>query len=104
MRQKQAIDSGSLVNRILGNNSTKPVAGEYATVLCYTDRYAYKVISVDPDGKGCLLQDVKHPNNPPMCLRYKYNAWRVMYNDGRRTGDRISIVFGVNDPYFDPHF
>jgi hypothetical protein len=48
--------TGSLINWMMGNNKTLPVAGKGATVLSWTDRHAYQVMSVSADFKTVILQ------------------------------------------------
>ena len=50
------LTTGSLVNYVQGNNQTRPVAGEGATLLLWSDRHAYKVISVSDDGLKATIQ------------------------------------------------
>ena len=44
------------MNQIMGNNSTEPKVGDYATILMYSDRYPYEVIAAS-DGK-CTLRSM----------------------------------------------
>jgi hypothetical protein len=48
--------TGSLTNYLMGNNSSVPEIGKGATVLHWTDRHAYEVISVSKDRKKCTIQ------------------------------------------------
>ena len=50
--------AGGFINQMMGNNSTEPVVGEGATILSYSDRHAYEVISVSDDGKSCVIREV----------------------------------------------
>lgn len=47
---------GSLINQIMGNNSTEPVVGQWVTILHYTDRTVAKVAEVSKDGKTVKIQ------------------------------------------------
>lgn len=49
-------EAGSLQNLLMGNNSTVPVVCKGATLLCWTDRHAYEVMSVSKDGKRIVMQ------------------------------------------------
>lgn len=40
----------------MGNNDSRPEVGKGATVMHWTDRSAYEVIEVSPDGLSCTLQ------------------------------------------------
>jgi hypothetical protein len=55
MVQKQKVGgSGSFVNQMMGNNSTEPKAGEFATIMHYTDRSVVLVKEVKPNGNVVL--------------------------------------------------
>lgn len=48
--------TGSLMNYLMGNNSTLPQVGKGCTLLSWTDRHAYEVMSVSEDGKRVVIQ------------------------------------------------
>jgi len=48
--------AGGFINQMMGNNSTTPVVGEGATILMYSDRDAYEVISVSDNGNQCVIR------------------------------------------------
>lgn len=48
--------AGSFSNQMMGNNSTEPKVGEGATVLLYSDRHCYEVVSVSEDGNTAVLE------------------------------------------------
>ena len=50
--------AGGLINQLMGNNSSVPVVGEGATILQYSDRSAYEVISVADDKNSCVIRKV----------------------------------------------
>jgi hypothetical protein len=50
--------AGSLQNQLQGNNSTIPKVGEGATMLYYSDREAYEVISVSEDNTKCTIREL----------------------------------------------
>lgn len=74
-----AKEYGSLNNMILGNNAkrkdNKPVVGEGATILYWTDRHAYDVTWVSEDGKKCRLESEEHRT---MELEFRYGKWKVV--------------------------
>ena len=48
--------AGGFLNQMMGNNSTTPKVGEGATILMYSDRYAYEVIEVSDCGNTCVIR------------------------------------------------
>ena len=103
--------TNSVMNYLMGNNQTEPVAGQGATVLMWTDRYAYEVMKVSADKKKAILQqylpertdnhgmsdtqDYKYEklNGVDKYVVYKWNAWRW---------EESKIVFtpaGISLPY-----
>lgn len=55
--QKRKIGvAGSFQNQMMGNNATTPKVGEGATLLSYSDRHAYEVISVSDNGNSCVIR------------------------------------------------
>jgi hypothetical protein len=57
-KQTQQIGKqGSLINQMIGNNSTIPIIGKGATMLHYSDRTPYEVIEVSEDGKSCVIEE-----------------------------------------------
>lgn len=56
MKQTSKISNGgNLMNRLMGNNSTTPKEGEYATILYYSDRSVVKVVQVSLDGLQAVV-------------------------------------------------
>jgi len=53
---KLGTETGSLFNHLMSNNESKPVVGQGATILHWTDRSAYEVIEVSNGGKECKIQ------------------------------------------------
>ena len=51
--------AGGFINQMMGNNSTEPKVGEGATILHYSDRTPYEVISVSEDGLSCVIRELK---------------------------------------------
>jgi len=57
MKQSRKVGvAGGFINQMMGNNSTVPVLGEGATILHYSDRSAYEVISVSDDSTKCTIR------------------------------------------------
>lgn len=92
MKQKVKLDSnvGSLVNYLMGNNSTLPVEGQGATILHYTDRSACEVLSVSKDGRTVVLEgyDAIRTDNNGMSdsQDYEYrlngNQFKIIWRNG----------------------
>ena len=124
-------ETASLVNFMLNNPKFhKPEVGEDVTELLWTDRSAWRVTAVDPDGKGCTITEYNakwigkgygdetyqyddENGNPllgdrTMHIRYKYKAWRVVSDYcGMKTSSRgwkINLAWGIRDEYRDPSF
>lgn len=55
-QSKTSSKSGSLVNWLMGNNSTIPKVNEGATICLWSDRHAYEVIWVNEDNTQCKIQ------------------------------------------------
>jgi hypothetical protein len=86
--------SGSFFNYLMSNNSSIPVAGEYATIMHYTDRSVVKVHSVSDCGKKVVLEtlhtiadksqecDMGHqnwihqPTGQFWSIEYRNNGWK----------------------------
>jgi hypothetical protein len=50
--------AGGFMNQLMGNNQSIPVIGEGATILHYSDRSAYEVIEVSPNGHSCVIRSM----------------------------------------------
>ncbi len=48
--------AGGFINQMMGNNESIPVVGKGATILSYSDRHAYEVISVNEDSSKCVIR------------------------------------------------
>jgi hypothetical protein len=60
LRQKTKVGvDGSLMNQLMGNNSTLPKVGEGATIMYYSDRDAYQVTWVSDCGTKCHINRAK---------------------------------------------
>ena len=96
MKQVKKLNAGgSLINNIMANNSTIPVVGKGATILSYSDRHAYEVISVNKKGDKCFIQEYdakridkngmsesqeyeyKKLINDPIEVVFRYGKWRI---------------------------
>lgn len=86
--------TGSFVNYLMGNNSSIPVVGEWATICHYSDREVAKVTEVSKDGKRVVIQkyDTRgvgenlcmghqswehYPSENFQTLVYRHGAWRI---------------------------
>ena len=114
--------SGSFFNYLMSNNSSVPVAGEYATFMHYTDRSVHLVKDVSKCGKIVTMiycqtkgignqmgeQKWEHiPTDQIFTLKWRYGAWyRVSYSnwDGKITYDKVRVLFGVDNYYYDWSF
>lgn len=86
--------TGSFVNYLMGNNSSIPVVGEWATICLYSDRQVAKVTDVSKDGKRVVIQNYHtrgagkdlcmghqswehYPSDHFETLIYRQGAWRI---------------------------
>lgn len=110
-------EGGSLQNRILEAQITKPVVGEGATRFGYSDRYAYFVTWVSDSGKECKIKRAKtkclsyydgeysvefDENGQESTLYYRWGAWRTKLKCGEYS--LCDIAFGYAREYQDPSF
>lgn len=51
--------AGSFINQMYGNNATTPKAGEFATIMHYTDRSVVKVVEVSQDGMTVKIEHMQ---------------------------------------------
>lgn len=66
--------TGSFINYLMGNNTTLPEVGKGATILLWTDRHAYEVMSIEGD-KVTLQQYLPEridSNGMSETQKYKY--------------------------------
>ena len=116
--------AGSFFNQLMSNNCTIPEVGKGATQMHYTDRTCYEVVNVSEDGKGATLEvldavadtskycEIGHQNwilNPTgrfVEIRWRHGAWKVKttLHDGSTSWDKIRIIFGCKDYYYDWSF
>lgn len=66
--------AGSFQNQMMGNNSSRPIVGKGATILMYSDRYAYQVTWVSDCGTKCRINkaDMKYIGTSYGDERYEY--------------------------------
>ena len=94
-QQLKLKDTGSLTNLIFGNNSTIPVVGKGATLIYWSDRHAYEVMSVSDDLKTVVLQQYipervdklgmsdsqqykyEKLDGNNITIRYQHGAWKI---------------------------
>lgn len=75
-QQKQKVGvSGSLINQLMGNNSTLPEVGKGATQLHYTDRTCYEVIEVSEDKTWAKLQRLEAKADPSKNNEMGHQNW-----------------------------
>lgn len=101
----------------LTEEHAKPIVGEGATYLSYTDRHAYTITAVDPKGKWFDMTRDKaeradshgmsesqdytfttNPNAKPIRVRMSKKGWRI----GGMKGNKVLV--GVRDEYYDYSF
>lgn len=121
-------DTGSLTNAMMSAASVAPQVGKGATLLSWTDRYAYFVNSVSADGKTCVIERaiaIREDNNgmsdaqsyrykrheagdtTPITLRFRHGKWRqqsICAYTGATKYRPINICFGTMREYYDFSF
>jgi len=85
---------GNLINRILEDNKTQPVAGMGCTLLYWSDRRPDKVAKIISPKR--IVLESGH-----ICTKRQNGAWRLV---GETMRGGIGIRFGVAEEYTDPHF
>ena len=91
--------SGSFYNWLMSNNQSIPVAGEYATIMHYTDRSVVKVHSVSDCGKKVVLETlhtiadksqdcqmghqnwIHQPTGQFWSIQYRNNSWKQVHEE-----------------------
>ena len=79
LRQKTKVGvDGSLMNQLMGNNSTLPKVGEGATIMYYSDREAYQVTWVSDCGTKCKINPaiMKYVGSGYGDEKYEYQGYR----------------------------
>ena len=96
--------AGGFFNQLMGNNITIPVLGEGATILSYSDRSAYEVISVNEDSSSCVIRsmDCKFVGSGYGDEQYEYSSdpegrtMTVAWNDKKQcwgqVGKSVEII------------
>jgi hypothetical protein len=98
----------------MSNNSSIPVAGEFATIMSYSDRHVVKVHSVSDCGKKVVLESVDtkadktkycemghqnwihEPNGHLWSIEYRNNAWKKVHEVVEFTEEFMN---SVPEPY-----
>lgn len=75
--------AGSFQNQIMGNNSSRPVVGQGATILLYSDRHAYQVTWVSDCGTSCKISPakMKYVGTSYGDERYEYQGYNDNYSE-----------------------
>jgi hypothetical protein len=76
--------SGSFVNYLMGNNSSTPIVGEWATICLYSDRQVAKVTEVSKDGKRVVIQNY-HTRGVGENLCMGHQSWEHYPSDNFET-------------------
>lgn len=79
LRQKTKVGvDGSLINQLMGNNSSLPVVGNGATIMSYSDREAFQVTWVSDCGKKCKINPaiMKYVGSGYGDEKYEYQGYR----------------------------
>lgn len=79
LRQKTKVGvDGSLMNQLMGNNSSLPVVGNGATIMHYSDRSAYQVTWVSECGTKCKINPaiMKYVGSGYGDEKYEYQGYR----------------------------
>ena len=118
-------ETGSLMNHMMSSSSRQPKVGEGATLLGWTDRKAYEVISVSKDGKEVVLQrySPRRADDRGMTdaqeyiydtliesyltLRFRYGRWYEKYEgeEGEKPFYcKAHVIFGEKMEYYDYSF
>ena len=118
-------ETGSLMNHMMSSSSRQPKVGEGATILGWTDRKAYEVISVSKDGKEVVLQrySPRRADDRGMTdaqeyiydtliesyltLRFRYGRWYEKYEgeEGEKPFYcKAHVIFGEKMEYYDYSF
>ena len=118
-------ETGSLMNHMMSSSSRQPKVGEGATILGWTDRKAYEVISVSKDGKEVVLQrySPRRADDRGMTdaqeyiydtliesyltLRFRYGRWYEKYEGEKGEKPfycKAHVIFGEKMEYYDYSF
>lgn len=107
--------NGNVINRVMESYITEPQEGQYCTETQYVDRRVYYVHKI-VDSKTIVLEylDTKAKNTPGLqfghqewehthtgiyfTIRFNHGKWK-RYNNGK-VGDKMNLLFGVDDYYY----
>lgn len=106
--------AGSFINQMMGNNSSTPKVGEWATILRYTDRSVCKVVGVTKGGKVCRVEHYSakaansnspighqdwefEPTGSYSTYFYRYGAWYSV-------SEQITFTKEFEEKHKDAHF
>lgn len=107
--------AGGFFNQLMGNNSSEPKVGEGATILMYSDRYPYEVISVSEDGSSCVIRsmDTKYVGSGYGDESYEYfsnkdNPTKTLEWDDKKScwGEvtyRVELIRALSDRLWKEH-
>jgi len=101
---KPGIETGSFINMMMSRNRSLPEVGKGATLLSWTDRHAYEVMSVSPDGKRVVIQQYiperidQNGMSMSECQDYKYEKLNghnevVVWRNGAWRSEVIRVEF-----------
>lgn len=115
-RQRRKVGvAGGFINQMMGNNISVPVVGEGATILSYSDRSAYEVISVDEDSSSCVIRSMncKFVGSGYGDEQYTYSSdldggtmtitWSEKKQCWGQTGTTIEIIKALQKKMYDKH-
>jgi hypothetical protein len=116
---------GSLVNWIVSNDQTLPIAGDGATICLWSDRHAYWIADVNYADRSVTLERAKciradnlgmsdsqsyryeRGENPSTITLYlRWNGWRHRHMIDGQTfhSEPVNVVFGWMNEYYDFSF
>lgn len=101
---------GNLTNRLMEGGEVKPPeVGMGVTEYCYSDRHAYTIVEVAPNGKRFWMTHDDYTfkdgygenyksdtSNPRIEVRKFPKGWKIV------KGNHVAV--GIRDAYYDPHF
>lgn len=75
--------AGGFFNQLMGNNSSVPVVGKGATMLMYSDRYAYQVTWVSDCGTKCFIAPaiMKYVGSGYGDEQYEYQGYQEYHEE-----------------------
>lgn len=91
--------AGSLINQLMGNNSSLPVVGKGATVMSYSDRHVYEVVEVSEDMKRVKLESLNAVGDPSKKNDIGHQNWifehftEIVWRNGSWKSERNIVEF-----------